>query len=218
MKRLYVLVEGQTEERFINDLLAAHLAPREFSVSATRIATKVIRNQRAHRGGHGGNYEFIQRDVQRLLHSNPDAVTTMLDYYRLPQNFPGLNALPAGDCFARAQALEAAFTADIRDRRFIPNLIIHEFEALLFSKIESIQTVFPDQPRLPELQRIVTSVASPEEINDLPKTAPAQRLLDLFPSYDKVSNGLLIAERVGIQAMREKCRHFAAWLARLEQL
>jgi hypothetical protein len=35
------------------------------------------------------------------------AVTTMLDYYGLPRDFPGRSAIPAGDCYARVAHLEA---------------------------------------------------------------------------------------------------------------
>jgi hypothetical protein len=40
----------------------------------------------------------------------------------------------------------------------------------------------------------------------------------LYPSYDKVVFGSLIAERIGLSKMRAECRHFDAWMATIESL
>jgi hypothetical protein len=34
----------------------------------------------------------------------------------------------------------------------------------------------------------------------------------------KVSVGPLVAEKIGLAALREKCRHFSDWLTKLERL
>lgn len=36
--------------------------------------------------------------------------------------------------------------------------------------------------------------------------------------YDKANAGVAIAARIGIETLRSKCRHFAAWISGLESL
>ena len=48
MKRLYLLVEGQTEERFVNDVLFEHLVGYGVMMQATRVTTRLA--GKLHRG------------------------------------------------------------------------------------------------------------------------------------------------------------------------
>lgn len=220
MKRLRILVEGPTEQAFVGDLLAPHLCDFGLDVSAPCIETSRDRaTGRTFRGGHARRYEFIQRHVRHLLSSDRSAqVTTMFDLYGLPGDFPGMEQAPRSPCFARAGALERSFAEDIADPRFIPNLIVHEFEALLFTLPEAIDEALPG--RMLDLQRIAQAFSSPEEINDSPATAPSKRLEALFPGYgrQKPRLGRLIAGRIGLSAIRARCQHFNGWLLRLESL
>jgi hypothetical protein len=218
VKRLLVLVEGQTEETFVRDVLAPHLAEREIWPEPTRVATKLVAGRRAHRGG-GGTYKHIRDDLSRLLASSPTAVTTLLDYYGLPGDFPGLANVPAqGSCFERAAHIEQAFSENIADARFIPGLILHEFEGLLFSGPGAIAEVLLAPTRAGQLEAIARAHASPEEIDDGPRTHPSKRIRDLFESYEKARHGPLIALRIGLETIRARCRHFAAWLSRVEAI
>lgn len=218
MKRLLVLVEGQTEEFFVNLVLAPHLVERGIWPEPTRVATKLIEGRRAHRGG-GGSYEHIKRDLRRLLASSPTAVTTLLDYYGLPDDFPGLANAPAHvSCFERAERLERAFEVSIADDRFIPGLVLHEFEGLLFSGPGAIAEVLLAPTRAGELEAIAGAHASPEEINDGPNTHPSKRIRDLFSTYQKARHGPQIALRIGLATIRARCRHFDRWLARVEAI
>jgi hypothetical protein len=51
-------------------------------------------------------------------------------------------------------------------------------------------------------------------------TAPSKRIIAEIPEYDgqKATSGPLIAGRIGLPTLREKCAHFAEWLHRLEGL
>ena len=220
-KRLLILTEGPTEQAFVRDVLAGHLAKIEISAAATCIETRFDRSKgRSYRGGHGHHYGHIRRHLLRLLGENSHAhVTTMLDLYGLPPDFPGLPMPAGGDCFQRCASLETAFAADIANPRFIANLVLHEFEGLLFTSPEKIEYML-ESGRLQELQAIAASVPSPEEINDSPESAPSKRLERLFPGYsfDKPRYGALIAESIGLAALRSKCKHFDDWIFRLERL
>jgi hypothetical protein len=213
---MLILVEGQTEETFVNDVLAPHLAGFDKFITATCICTKSIQGRRAHRGGIG-SYEQVRKDLRLLLRSSPDAVTTMIDYYGLPRDFPGMATLPPhGSCFDRVAHLDEAFAGDIADVRFVPGLVLHEFEGLLFSTPRAITEVLENESPLKRLEAIVARHGSPEEINDSPQTHPSRRITDLYPTYRKALHGPQIALRIGLEAIRARCRHFAAWLARLE--
>lgn len=80
--RLHFVVEGQTEETFVNRVLRPHLADHDVWVDAHRITTK-RRGGRPHRGGLV-EYNHLRKD---LLHgmrqdSHQDSwFTTMVDLY-----------------------------------------------------------------------------------------------------------------------------------------
>lgn len=217
MNRLLLLVEGATEEEFVNSVLREHLWTFDVDTSATQVCTRRIDGRRVHRGG-GKNYDSIRDDLLRLLGSRPDAVSTMLDYYALPTNFPGRADVPAPPAPNRVAHLERAFGQDISDRRFIPNLIVHEFEALLFTAPEQLKPLFTKPTDRTHLDKLLASVASPEEINDGEQTAPSKRVLSWIPDYQKAFHGPAILKQVGLARIRVQCPHFDAWVATLERL
>jgi hypothetical protein len=218
VKRVLILVEGQTEETFVNDALAPHLAGFEKWPSATCICTKRVKGRRAHRGGIG-SYVQVRTDLHLLLRSNPDVVTTLIDFYGIPSDFPGCASVPPNaTCFERAAHLEQEFGKDIADLRFIPNLVLHEFEGLLFSAPRAIAEILEDEAHVNKLEAIASKHGSPEEINDSQATHPSKRIKDLYPRYVKPLYGPQIAARIGLPAIRAKCRHFNAWLKRIEDI
>ena len=88
--RLHFIVEGQTEETFVNQVLRPHLAYRSIVVDARCIQTS-RKGGTKHRGGIN-NYELPKQDIFRWIREDrrPDArFTTMFDLYGLPQEFPG---------------------------------------------------------------------------------------------------------------------------------
>lgn len=217
MKRLLLLVEGQTEEEFVRDLLRPHLWQFNVDSAATRLCTSLVEGRRAHRGG-GLNYDRLRRELQLLLHARPVAVSTLFDYYALPRNFPGLSSAPAGGCYQRVAHLESALAQAIDDTRFIPNLMLHEFEALLFADREALLPYLRPAHAQAELDRLLSQVTSPEEIDEGPETAPSKRLESLLLKYKKTYHGPLIAKKIGLEKMRASCPHFDGWVTRLEAL
>ena len=70
-----------------------------------------------------------------------------------------------------------------------------------------------------QLQSIVDAFPEPEQINDGPTTAPSRRLEAVFGgTYRKTEHGPLIAEDIGLDVIRAKCRGFNEWVSRLEGL
>lgn len=66
----------------------------------------------------------------------------------------------------------------------------------------------------------VESSGSPELVNDGIDTAPSKRIIREIPEYAsiKASAGPIVAEKIGLDNLRLKCRHFGEWLTKLEAL
>ncbi len=220
MKRVLILVEGQTEERFAKGVLAPHLMAHGIVLTPTIVVTKRVRGGPHHKGGVLA-YRQVRGDLVRLLgDSNASAVTTMLDYYGLPDDFPGRNTLPSDlrTREERAQHIELELARDLGDKRLIAYVSLHEFEALLFSKPTEFDRQFPGVDAGRRVAEIRNLYRSPEEINDDPERHPAARLLALFPGYQKATVGPILAERIGLEKMRAECPHFDGWVTKLERV
>ena len=94
MKRVLILVEGQTEETFVRDLLNPSLAPHDLYLIPTLVKTKRVKSGPDFKGG-VTQYSHVRKDLVRLLQdTNATAGTTMLDFYGLPSGFPGFDKCP----------------------------------------------------------------------------------------------------------------------------
>ena len=220
--RLYIIVEGQTEETFVNRILKPHFDPLSVGVSARVVITKQVPGY-TYSGGLN-KYTHAKNDINLWLkYDNKMDVrfTTMFDLYQLPEDFPGYAAAVHDDPYQRVEALENALAQDIADSRFIPYIQLHEFEALLLSDPQKLETQF--DYRADEISRLAAMVSqfpSPEHINDGVNTAPSKRIHDEIPEYKpmKASAGPIVAEKIGLSTLRSKCRHFGEWLEKLENL
>ena len=94
MKRLLVLVEGRTEETFVWNVLQPHLGLFGVSPTAVVLKTKRVKSGGAFRGGVTSTAQVLG-DLRRLLgDTGAAAVTTIIDYYGLPDDFPGMATRP----------------------------------------------------------------------------------------------------------------------------
>jgi Domain of unknown function (DUF4276) len=218
VKRVLILVAGQTEETFARDILAPHLSNSGVYLKSTLVKTKHVEGRPEFKGG-VVPYGRLRKDILRLLgDTNAAMVTTMLDFYGLPRSFPGRDRMPAVDCYQRAAFIEDRFREDINDSRFLPYLMLHEFEAMMFVSPEQIAEVFRGTNVRDELLAIKTSFKTPEEIDDNPISCPSKRILALLPQYRKAFHGPLVTSKIGIDRIRSECPHFNRWLAELEAL
>jgi hypothetical protein len=201
MRRLYVLCEGQTEVAFVQEVLREHLAEH---VAAP--------NLQGHR-----TYSKVRKEIHLLLRSADAVVTTMLDLFKLPQDFPGSEmSLSCDDPLLRVRFLEQKFREDIDDARFVPHLQLHEFEALLMTDLSHLARSYPSRKQaIEELAgRIEKDFPSPEHVNrDMP---PSRRILQIVPEYSKTVAGVVTVFDIGLEDIRNKCRHFDAWITSLE--
>jgi len=220
MTRIYLLVEGQTEEVFVNEVLAPYYVGSKLYLTPVVIKTRRNKDGKAYKGG-GATYGKIKGEAEKLCKQDRQAyVTTMFDLYALPDDFPGRGgtAYPSlKNGRQKAEYLEGMFGEDINQPNFIPNLMVHEFEALLFTEMEAFEEWLDDDDALQPL-RIIRETTAPEDINDGPDSAPSKRILKVMPRYDKAFHGPLIACDIGLDAIRSACPHFDGWLNKLERL
>ncbi|KQU80690.1 MULTISPECIES: DUF4276 family protein [unclassified Rhizobacter] len=216
MKRVHILVEGQTEETFVRELLVEHCA--RAGVYVTPI---LLRTSPGHKGG-VTRYAKVKPQIARLCrHDSTSVVTTLIDLYALPKDFPGQADADfpiQGRGAQKAEFIEASWAADIDEHNFIPHLMVHEFEALLFVEPERFADWTDTQAVVEQLQAAAAAHHTPEDINDSPHTAPSKRILQAMPAYQKKFHGPLIASEIGLDALRQACPHFGAWLTRVEAL
>ena len=208
MKRLYIIVEGQTEQEFVNSLIAPYLQ-RSGIYDVTPI---LIRTSKSGRGGFV-NYQHLRNDICRLLKSaNDDFVVTMfVDFFRIPEVPHRDEWENKANHLEQVSAMEQCIADDINDRRFIPYIQLHEFEALLFADNKGFESIFSKEESN-KTQHIIDSFKNPEDINTTPSGAPSKRLLSIKENYDKVIEGNLIALEIGIESILEKCPRFRAWI------
>ena len=143
MARLLVHVEGETEESFVNEVLAGHL----HGFGYTKVSARLVGNARQldRRGGIRA-WSSIRKDILRHLKEDAGCLsTTMVDYYALPQSgeraWPGRADAGLRSFAEKASTVEVALREDIciemgvgfDPRRFVPYVMMHEFEGLLFS-------------------------------------------------------------------------------------
>ena len=225
MARLYIFAEGPTELTYADTVLKHHLATFEVYVQGPILVAHAKKKGRVHRGG-GRKYLPMRNDILRFMaqeRARDTFFTTMIDLYAIPSDFPGLSEAEAIRHLPRqrVEKIEDSFAKDIGDRRFIPHIQLHEFEALLFANPAAFESYYSDCARqVGELQAIAARHATPEEIDDGPHTAPSKRIIGCFPDYEgaKPTAGPQIAEMIGLHILRRRCPHFNAWVARLETL
>ncbi len=213
MKRLFIIVEGQTEEEFVNNTLLNYIITKNiYDVRPIKIQTS-----KGHKGGFV-NYTHLKNDINNLLKSQSDIlVTTLVDFFKIPTNVPNyLEAMELNSSQFKVEQLEKAINDDISDERFMAYIQLHEFEALLFSSNKGFNSIWSSQPRvINNINEIINSFPNPEEINDNPETAPSKRLLKIINEYDKIFHGNNIAQEIGIEKIIEKCPRFRNWIETL---
>lgn len=211
MTRVHIFCEGQTEDVFVREVLAPH-----FQRMNTWLNPIIIRTGPQGKGG-VTSYGKIKWQVENKCKEDATAwVTTLLDFYGLPSDFPAMTS--KGDSLTRAKAVESAFHTDIAQPNFISNIVVHEFEGLLFSAPTAFVEWFDNAHLVDSLTRVRNAFATPEHINDGRTTAPSKRILAVCDTYDKVAHGSLIALDIGLDTIRRECPLFDAWVNRLEEL
>ncbi|MEU8394092.1 DUF4276 family protein [Nonomuraea sp. NPDC048892] len=140
-------------------------------------------------------------------------MTTMLDYYGLPADAPGMATRPSGSPYDRVTHVERAMADTIGHSRFLPHLVLHELEAWVLVGHEALGELTGDDALAQAVRAMVTQARGAELVNDGVSTAPSKRLLRLYPRYRKTSDGPLVIAEIGIDTIRSTCPHADAWFS-----
>ena len=198
---IFLVVEGPTEQLFVERVLAPCLSPSGLHFHATQIPN---------RGGRGGDVRFERaaKSVSNFLKQRRDTfVGTFFDYYGLKEwprleEVHDMNGPSPADI---ANVLNEAATAELTAR----------LPALLFSaptKLSSASGI-PE----PLIQAALEEAGAPERIDRSPETSPSKRLAAWSKGqYGKTTTGIVAAQSIGIPAMRAACPNFDAWLSMIE--
>lgn len=215
MIRVNIVCKGPTEERFVSKMLA------EYFISRSIILNPINLNG-------GFNYNRLKNNIIKTLNHDKSAyATTLVDLYGINNDYPGYALNQNKEALQKVEAIEQAVEADIlaftnlHNRQFFAYFQLHEFETLLFSEPQSLEESLKiDHPNIPRgcFAKILASFPTAEHINDSVHTKPSKRILDLAPSYNKVADGIIIAEIIGVEQMRAVCPHFNSWLQKIENL
>jgi len=218
VSRIRILVEGQTEETFVNDVLSPHL--NQMGVYPHALLFR--------RRGGSFRYERCQKVILSALKQDQSAhITTMVDFYGMPMDWPGRNeSQSCRDYQDKAQRVEQALRDDIIAQmgeswnpvRFIPYVQMHEFEALLFSSPAKLAVSLGDERLSSTLLTMRNEFPTPEEINDNYETCPSRRIEGVFQSFKKTIDRITAAGRIGLETMRQECPHFDEWIEKLENI
>ncbi len=217
---IVVLAEGPTEKIFIADMVVPYLAA-EHSVFMTPI---IISKP----GQKGGDVRFarVKNDIELHLKQRRDTYLTLfVDYYGIKEDWPGLvearqqpkpNMKAEKINTATKDKVDSLFEICGSDRRFLPYVSMHEFEALLFSESQKAA----DLLHVPKhkIDDIIAECGEPENIDDSPMLAPSKRLKNLSDRFKKTSTGIAIAKAIGLTKMREHCPLFNTWLTNVANL
>jgi len=221
--RLFVVVEGDTEQEVVKLCLAPHLNARQVWTTPIEVTTKRDRKTGQKLAKGGGHWMHWRKDICTVLRSNAAdlRVTSLFDLYGLPEDFPRLDdCATERDTVVRAERLETAMREDIDDRRFIPYVQRHEFEALVLSGLEHLGEELVDADAREGLDALRAELGEtpPEDVNDGVDTAPSKRLLARVSGYNKKTHGPRVVEKVGIEELKRRCPRFGAWVSSLEAL
>jgi Domain of unknown function (DUF4276) len=218
MKRVIIICEGETEREFCQKLLSSFFVLKDIHIQPPLIKKSM-----------GGivKWKHLRRQIHNHLKEDHEAiVTTFIDYYGLyaKYEFPQWDAaVKIHDKNQKMDFLENAMSEDIDEafrHRYLPYLQLHEFEGLLFNDIQIFYEQIPPDDLIGEneLKSVFINFDNPEMINDVRETSPSHRLTRIIKGYNKIVYGNIIADAIGLDAIRMKSPRFNNWLAKIEAM
>lgn len=216
MRRLHLLVEGQTEEIIARDVIAPHFANSDVWVTFSIYKTKRPAGGPSSKGGLS-RWPKLRQELRLLQQDTSISVlSTLFDYYAFPDDAPGMADRPNGSPYDRVAHVERALLAAVDDKRFLPHLVLHEMETWVLADCARLGEVMGDTEAADGLRRIVRQEGGPELVDDGVQTAPSRRILKAYPRYSKTIDGPLVIVDAGLDAIRKSCPHADKWLAEVE--
>lgn len=222
LTRVIVFAEGKNEMKFLKYCLAPFLIKKNINITCIDLQGKI-------------KFDRVKQIIKFQLKKDRGVyVTTMLDYYGIDADWPGVQDLQQKKSrgikmtpIQIGQALRDSFIGKLKETesdnqamftRLIPYFQVHEFEALLFSDLQVLERV--TEVSITDINKKIDGLA-PEEINDVKETAPKSRLLSLFTGkkdYRGIDTNTDILKMTPLEKMRNSCPNFDSWVTELEGL
>ena len=230
---VHVLCEGHTEAGFVSEVLKPFLQAKGIN-SVKSIIVKTNKKK----GAEGGvvSCPKVVNDLNNMLKQQDSPYechlfTSMIDFYALPNDFPGYKeAMKINDHYLQVKKLEEAWKEEVGERRFIPYIQLHEFEALLFADLDLLKLEVQHEKE-EEKEKAFSNLydalkkvdGNPELVNNGVDTAPSKRIIKAVEgklqwSYNKPLMGKRVTKSIGMETLLDKCSHFREWINQLLQL
>jgi hypothetical protein len=205
MRRLVFLVEGISEVKFINNKIIPYLYNRGFT--STMHAQTVLTNRVKFTKGGIQSYNLFRNDLSRILAQGDVIVTSMIDFFKLPNDFPNYT-----NDYRQVQDIEAGIADNLGNPEgLIPYIQLHELEGLLFVNEGAFQILGFDGVQMDTIRDVIANYPNPELINGGIHSAPSKRLKQIF-QYDKSFHSELLFESISVEEIIERCPRFANWI------
>lgn len=226
MKSVYIVVEGQSEEKFVNNILVPYFAHKNIFLYPECVITGKNSQGKSCKGG-GNSYQLYKNHLQRLIKQFAKAenyyFSTMIDLYALSTDFPCFNDSQAySDKYQLVKFLEESFKKDIGVQNFIPYIQLHEFETLLLHDIQKIADEFFDvSVNVKEFQEEIAKYDNLELVNSSKENAPSKRIdrhTDKQYCGRKVTSSFKILQNIDVDVLRSEYHHFNEWLTKIENI
>jgi hypothetical protein len=151
-----------------------------------------------------------------LASSHFALVSTLIDFYGYPKDGPGAGCARPHQPRKCVQIRQEAMAERIDDPRFVPHVVLHEFETWVIAAAIGATAVLGDRSVAVKLAAQAAEVGNDVELlDDGPQSAPSKRVLQCWPEYQKVVDGIdVIADR-GLEHVMDACPAFRAWVERL---
>ena len=176
--KLFIYVEGQEEELFVNRVLRNYLRSFGVAVQKPILAATSFRigSDEGAEVTIGGvtNYDAIREDIRNLFANDAieagDVLTSFIDLYALLLSFPGsdqsaVQGLRGGK---KAELIEQEWKVDIGRPNFFPYIQVHEFEALVLTRPSALEGYYPEHAAsIAHLTSDCKPFRTPEDINIL---------------------------------------------------
>lgn len=224
MKKVFVVTEGRSETNFVKRVLVPYFITFDKNLIPVNVITK--KDDRTGRIFKGGLSCFNLADktikpTLKMAAKTPNTfVTTMFDLYGLPKDTPGFKeANQKTNPYEKVAYIETALQNFENPSRpiFFPYIQLHEFEALIFCDIQKLEEEYFDFDLKP-LNDCLQHYSNPELINNGSETAPSKRIISCIKIYDKATSGVSVLEKIGIENLCQKCKHFSEWIEKLKSL
>ncbi len=221
MKRIFIVVEGETEERFLRRVLYEDFITQGIHIEAQQWLT----NRNLGTYGGGNNFDLIEKHLRRLMsrykHDKDVFISVMVDLYAFPKQGNTIYDAEVrmhNDGKDKALLLQKKMEERLDYRNFIPYVQLHEYETLLLSRPDALRQFYTNKTKEIDALKSEISGMNPEEINETPEGAPSKRIINYIPEYKKQKTiaGVITAEAIGLHHLRTTCKHFNDWIIKLE--